>query len=171
MNGKGSAQRVSLYGMLIALAFVLSYIETLIPISLGIQGVKLGLANLVTMTGLYTIGIKGTVVISLIRILLVGFTFSNLFAVFYSLGGLALSLLAMAVCKKFRLFGTVGVSIMGGVAHNIGQLLVAAFVVRQAGVFYYLPVLLVAGTLAGLVIGILGNMMIERIRYYLKKLQ
>lgn len=171
MNGKGSAQRASLYGMLIALAFVLSYIETLIPISLGIQGVKLGLANLVTMTGLYTIGIKGTVEISLIRILLVGFTFSNLFAVFYSLGGLALSLLAMAVCKKFRLFGTVGVSIMGGVAHNIGQLLVAAFVVRQAGVFYYLPVLLVAGTLAGLVIGILGNMMIERIRYYLKKLQ
>lgn len=171
MDRRGTAQKASLYGMLIALAFVLSYIETLIPISLGIQGVKLGLANLVTMTGLYTIGTKGTVVISLIRILLVGFTFSNLFAVFYSLGGLVLSLLIMAVCKRYRLFGTVGVSIMGGVAHNIGQLCVAAFVVRQAGVFYYLPVLLVAGSLAGLVIGILGNMMIERIRYYLRKLQ
>lgn len=171
MKGKKSAQMASLYGMLIALAFVLSFVETLIPISLGIPGVKLGLANLVTMVGLYTIGTKGTVVVSLIRILLVGFTFSNLFAVFYSLGGFVLSILIMILCKKYKWLGTIGISIAGGVAHNIGQICVAAYVVRQAGVFYYLPMLLIAGTAAGLVIGILGNMIIDRIGTYLRKMQ
>lgn len=171
MKGKKSAQMASLYGMLIALAFVLSFVETLIPISLGIPGVKLGLANLVTMVGLYTIGTKGTIVVSFIRILLVGFTFSNLFAVFYSLGGFVLSILIMVLCKKYKWFGTIGISIAGGVAHNIGQICVAAYVVRQAGVFYYLPMLLIAGTAAGLVIGILGNMIIDRIGNYLRKMQ
>jgi heptaprenyl diphosphate synthase len=171
MKGKKSAQMSALYGMLIALAFVLSFVETLIPISLGIPGVKLGLANLVTMVGLYTIGTKGTVIVSLLRIILVGFTFSNLFAVLYSLGGFVLSILVMILCKKHKWFGTIGISIAGGVAHNIGQICVAAYVVKQAGVFFYLPMLLIAGTVAGLIIGLLGNMIINRISSYLKKMQ
>ena len=171
MKGKKSAQMASLYGMLIALAFVLSFVETLIPISLGIPGVKLGLANLVTIVGLSTIGTKGTIAVAFLRILLVGFTFSNLFAVFYSLGGFFFSIMMMILCKKYKWFGTIGISVAGGVAHNIGQLCVAAYVVRQTGVFYYLPMLLIAGTAAGLVIGLLGNMMIERIGIYLKKVQ
>ena len=170
MNKNKSAYIAALYGMLIALAFVLSFVESLIPISLGIPGVKLGLANLVTVVGLYTVGTTGTVVISLIRIVLTGFTFGNLFAMLYSLAGWGLSLLIMVVCKKKNWFSTVGISILGGIGHNIGQITVAAYVVKQAGVFFYLPMLLIAGTVAGLVIGILGSMIINRIKEVIKKL-
>ena len=170
MRTNKPAHMASLYGMLIALSFVLSFVESLIPISMGIPGVKLGLANLVTVVGLFTVGIRGTVVVSLLRIVLVGFTFGNLFAMFYSLGGWALSLLFMVLCRKRKWFGATGTSILGGISHNIGQLCVAAFVVQQAGVFFYLPMLLLAGTAAGLVIGILGGMIIGRISFFIKKL-
>ena len=170
MNKNKSAYIAALYGMLIALAFVLSFVESLIPISLGIPGVKLGLANLVTVVGLYTVGTTGTVVISLIRIVVTGFTFGILFAMLYSLAGWGLSLLIMVVCKKKNWFSTVGISILGGIGHNIGQITVAAYVVKQAGVFFYLPMLLIAGTVAGLVIGILGSMIINRIKEVIKKL-
>lgn len=170
MNKKKSAHMAALYGMLIALAFVLSFVESLIPISLGIPGVKLGLANLVTVVGLYTVGTTGTVVVSLLRIVLTGFTFGNLFAMLYSLAGWGLSIVIMILCKKKKWFGTSGISILGGIGHNIGQITVAAFVVKQAGVFFYLPMLLIAGTAAGLVIGILGSMIITRIRIVIKKL-
>ncbi|MBE5988430.1 heptaprenyl diphosphate synthase [Lacrimispora xylanisolvens] len=170
MNKKKSAHMAALYGMLIALAFVLSFVESLIPISLGIPGVKLGLANLVTVVGLYTVGTTGTIVVSLLRIVLTGFTFGNLFAMLYSLAGWGLSIVIMILCKKKKWFGTSGISILGGIGHNIGQITVAAFVVKQAGVFFYLPMLLIAGTAAGLVIGILGSMIITRIRIVIKKL-
>ncbi|MBE5975886.1 Gx transporter family protein [Lacrimispora xylanisolvens] len=170
MNKKKSAHMAALYGMLIALAFVLSFVESLIPISLGIPGVKLGLANLVTVVGLYTVGTTGTVVVSLLRIVLTGFTFGNLFAMLYSLAGWGLSIVIMILCKKKKWFGTSGISILGGIGHNIGQITVAAFVVKQAGVFFYLPMLLIAGTAAGLVIGILGAMIISRIKIVIKKL-
>lgn len=170
MNKKKSAHMAALYGMLIALALVLSFVESLIPISLGIPGVKLGLANLVTVVGLYTVGTTGTIVVSLLRIVLTGFTFGNLFAMLYSLAGWGLSIVIMILCKKKKWFGTSGISILGGIGHNIGQITVAAFVVKQAGVFFYLPMLLIAGTAAGLVIGILGSMIITRIRIVIKKL-
>ena len=109
--------------------------------------------------------------VAFVRIILTGFTFSNLFAVFYSLAGFFLSIVVMIVLKKKKWLGTVGISIAGGVAHNIGQICMAAWIVKQAGVFYYLPVLLAAGTAAGLVIGILGNLIVVRVSQYLKKLQ
>ena len=160
---KKSEKRVALFGLLIALAFVLGYVEALIPVYLGAPGVKLGLANLVTMIALYCMGVKAAAVISVVRIFLSGFTFGPPSAILFSLAGAALSLSVMAVCKRFRLFGMVGVSILGGVAHNIGQFLMAAYVVHTFGVFSYLPVLLAAGTVAGALIGLLGGMVIERI--------
>ena len=159
MTGKteqSPAHKTALYGMLIALAFVLSFVETLIPISLGVPGVKLGLANLVTVVGL--------------RIVLVAFTFGNVFSMMYSFGGWALSILLMILCKKREWFSSVGISVIGGVGHNIGQLCVAALVVKQAGVFVYLPVLLIAGTAAGLVIGLVGGLIVERLPRFIKKL-
>lgn len=164
MNRKDKAVFVAKYGMLIALAFVLSFVETLAPVSMVAPGIKLGLANLVVIVGLYTIGIKGTIAVSIIRIVLVGFTFGNLFSMFYSLAGGALSLLCMILARKANCFSTVGVSIIGGVGHNIGQITIAAFVVQQAGVFYYLPYLLIAGTAAGMVIGVIGGMIVKRIQ-------
>ena len=157
------------YGMLIALAFVFSYIENLIPVNLGVPGVKLGLANLVTVVGLYTIGIPGTAAVSLVRVVLVGYTFGNLSSMLYSLGGALLSLALMAICRKLGWFTPVGVSIIGGVGHNIGQLAVASLVVENGAVFSYLPVLLLAGTGAGAAIGILGGIIAGRIGRFVEK--
>lgn len=155
------AKKTAYYGMFIALAFVLSYIEILIPFSLGIPGVKLGLANLVVLMTLYAMGEKDSFVISCVRIILVGFTFGNMAAIFYSLAGGLLSWLIMCACKRMKLFSMVGVSIAGGIAHNIGQIIVAALILDTLNLVYYLPVLLVAGTIMGFLIGILGSFLIK----------
>lgn len=139
-----------------------SYVETLIPISLGVPGAKIGLANLVTIVVLFIMGWKDAVVISFIRIVLSGFLFGNLFAIFYSMAGAILSMLVMLLLKKTG-FGTVGISAAGGVAHNVGQIAFAAFIVQNSHLFYYLPMLLFVGTGAGILIGILGGKVIERL--------
>ncbi len=163
-EGRNKGRKTALYGMLIGLAFIFSYVEAMIPMPIPVPGVKLGLANLVNVVGLYTIGLAGTVVIALVRIVLVGFTFGNMFSMLYGLAGGVVSLAAMIAGKKCPCFGTVGVSILGGIFHNIGQLGIAAFVVRTTGVFSYLPVLLAAGVITGMIIGLLGGLVIERIR-------
>ncbi|MCD8081972.1 MAG: Gx transporter family protein [Clostridiales bacterium] len=161
-DGHG-ARAAALYGMLIALAFIFSYIESLFPMPVPIPGVKLGLANLVNVVGLYTVGAAGTAAVSLLRIVMVGFTFSNPGSMLYSLSGGVLSLLVMILMKKTGGFGKVGVSVMGGIFHNIGQLGMAALITNTVGIFSYLPVLLVAGVITGAVIGLVGGLVVERI--------
>ena len=168
--GHHTARAVALYGLLIALAFIFSYIEALIPMPVPVPGVKLGLANLVNVVGLYTVGIVGTAAVSLIRIVLVGFTFSNPASMMYSLAGGFFSLAVMALAKKSGWFGKAGVSILGGIFHNIGQLTVAMYVTGTGGVFTYLPVLLVAGVITGGVVGLLGGMIVERISPIIRNL-
>ena len=163
------ARRVALYGMLTALAFILSYVESLVPVILGIPGVKLGLANLVVVIALYTLDLKGAFVISVVRIVLSGLTFGGLFSMLYSLAGGLLSFAVMAILSRKKLFGTVGVSVCGGVAHNIGQLLVAMAVLEAESVWYYFPVLLISGSVAGVLIGLLGGWMTGRVQDYLAK--
>ena len=156
-------KKVANYGVLVTLALVASYVETLIPISLGVPGAKIGLANLITIVALFLMGWKDAFAISIIRIVLAGFLFGNLFAIFYSLAGALLSLLIMMFLKKLE-FGTVAVSCAGGVAHNIGQISFAVLLVENSRLFYYLPVLLIAGVLAGIVIGIIGGELIKRLK-------
>lgn len=163
-----SAGNAALFGLLTALALVLGYVESLVPVYLGAPGVKLGLANLVTMVGLYCMGTKETALISAVRILLSGILFGPPSAILFGLAGTALSLTVMALVKRFRLFGMVGVSILGGVAHNIGQFLMAAFVVNTFGVFSYLPVLLTAGCAAGALIGLLGGILVGRVSRFFR---
>lgn len=163
------ARRVALYGMLTALAFILSYVESLVPVTVGIPGVKLGLANLVVVIALYTLDLKGAFVISAVRIVLSGLTFGGLFSMLYSLAGGLLSFAVMAILSRKKLFGTVGVSVCGGVAHNIGQLLVAMAVLETESVWYYFPVLLISGSVAGVLIGLLGGWMTGRVQDYLAK--
>lgn len=167
MDWQKKAKLVAEYGMLIALACVLSYTEALIPLPLP-TGVKLGLANLVTLVALYTVGGSGAAMISLVRIILVGFTFGNMGSVLYALAGSVFSLLIMILAKKTGWFSQVGVSVLGGVFHNIGQLTVAALVTETGGVFVYLPFLLVGGVMAGVLIGILGGIMVERVQKIMK---
>lgn len=166
-NRVSPAVQAALYGILISLAFIFSYIESLFPLSLAVPGIKLGLANLVAVVGLYTIGIPGTVAVSLVRIVLSSLMFGAGFSsMMYGLAGGALSLMVMIICKQCRLFSHVGVSILGGAAHNLGQLIVAALVL-DASVFIYFPALLAAGTIAGACVGILGGIITGRIKKYI----
>lgn len=143
-------------GLLVALAFIFSYIETLIPINLGIPGAKIGLANLVIIVALYTIGTKNAFILSVVRIVLVGFTFGNLSSMFYSLAGGMLSFLVMVAAKKTNKLSMTGVSVLGAVFHNVGQIIVAIFVVRTMEIIYYLPLLMLFGIVAGILIGVLA---------------
>ena len=157
------AKKTALGGMLVALAFVFSYIETLIPVNLGIPGAKLGLANLVVMVALYTLGAKEAFALSMVRILLTGFTFSSAAAMLYSFAGGILSYIVMVLEKKTGRLSVTGVSVLGGIFHNVGQILVAMWVLDTATLIYYLPVLAITGVASGTVIGLLAVMVIRRI--------
>lgn len=163
MKKKSSAQRVALYGVLIALAMVLSYVEMLIPLPVGIPGVKPGLANLVVFLALYTMTAREAFLISMVRILLVSITFGNGSAFLYSMAGGILSFLVMWSFQKKDFLLPAGVSIAGGIAHNVGQLLMAAVILENGAVFTYFPVLLAAGCITGGIIGFLGEQIRKRI--------
>ncbi len=157
--------RAAYFGVFTALALILSYVELLIPINFGIPGAKLGLANLVIVVVLYRNGWKEAFLLSVVRIVLAGFMFTNLFSILYSLAGGILSLGVMSLLKWENIFSVTGVSIAGGVSHNVGQLLVAMAVVETYQVGWYLPALLIAGVLTGLLIGILSAGILKRIRF------
>ena len=157
-------KKIAVYGLLIALAFIFSYIESLIPIPFAVPGMKLGLANLVVITALYAMGTKEAFVLSIIRILLVGLTFRDPSTIAFSLAGGFLSWLLMVIFKKTKLFGMMGISIIGGVSHNVGQILVAMVYVDNARLIFYLPFLLVSGVVTGAMIGILGAMIVKRLK-------
>ncbi len=155
--------KVAYMGVFLALALICSYVESLIPISFGIPGVKLGLTNIVVVLMLYCIGAKEALAVSVCRIVLAGFLFGNLFSILYSLAGGLLSFLIMWAVKRTGKLGILPVSVCGGIFHNIGQLAVAALVVENYNVFYYLPVLLLAGAATGLAIGVVAQELIIRI--------
>ena len=136
------AKKVSLYGILVSLAFIASYIEVLIPFNFHIPGMKLGLANIVVLAALYTGGAKAGITVSIIRIILVGLTFGNPYSAIYGLSGGVLSLVVMIFLKRTDFFGMMGVSMAGGVAHNIGQLACAMILLKLPAVFTYLSYLI-----------------------------
>ena len=156
-------RQITTMGMLIALAMVLGFVETLIPINLGIPGMKLGLANIVVVIALFLFDIKTAVVVSILRIILIAMTFGNMSMMFYSIAGASLSLLSMIVISKIKSFSLISVSIVGGIMHNVGQIICAAFVVRTNGVFTYLPVLMIAGLVSGALIGIVAGLISVRL--------
>lgn len=151
-------------GLFLALALILSYVESLIPFSFGIPGIKLGLPNLIIVLLLYWGGASQAVLVNLLRIILSGFLFSNFYAIVYALSGAVCSFCAMLLGKKAGVFSVVGVSVLGGVFHNIGQILVAMAVVETFYVGYYIPFLIVAGTVTGAVLGIAAMELIPYLR-------
>lgn len=160
---KNKRGRVAVFGVFTALALIFSYVELLIPINFGIPGAKLGLANLVIIIVLYKSDWKEALLLSVVRIVLAGFLFGNLFGILYSLAGGILSLAVMAFLKRSGAFSIIGVSMAGGVSHNVGQLIMAMLVVETYAVGYYLPVLLIAGLITGTLIGIAGREMLKRL--------
>lgn len=151
------AKKVAYSAMLVALAMIFSYVEALIPFSFGIPGIKLGLANLVVVIGLFFLKPGQVFGILIARIVLLAFLFGNMASLLYSLSGGILSFCVMLLLKKCKGFSITGISMAGGVSHNVGQLVVAACAVENIHVFYYMPALLVAGLITGMLIGIVGQ--------------
>ena len=154
MKRNTPASRVAFCGMMTAFAIVLGYVEYQIPFTVGIYGIKLGLANLSILALLYLTDTKSAFLVHLARILLCGLLFGNGVSILYSLCGGLFSFLCMALLKRWSALGTVGISICGGVTHNVAQLAAAILLVEELRIVLYLPVLLIAGTLAGLLVGL-----------------
>ena len=155
--------RVAYFGVFTALALIFSYVETLIPINFGIPGIKLGLANLIIIIALYKMRVKEAYALSVVRVVLSGFMFGNLFSIIYSLAGGLLSLNVMALLKKTDKFSLFGISMAGGVFHNVGQLIVAILVMENLNIAYYMPVLLISGLITGFMIGLVAGEMLKRL--------
>lgn len=160
-----SSRRLARYALLTALAMALSWLESLVPLA-GVvpPGVKLGLTNLVVIFALYRMSLRDAAAISLIRVVLVAFTFGNSYSFAYSLAGAALSLAVMALLKRSGKFSLLGISVAGAVSHNIAQVLVAMAVMETSRLAWYLPVLLVSGIAAGVCVGAAGALIVKRIR-------
>lgn len=154
-------KKVAVCGVLVALAMIFSYIEVLIPFNFGVPGMKLGLANLVIVIGFYFLKPKEVLLISLVRIFLMGYMFGNGMSIIYSLAGGMLSFVVMLMLKKFVDLSIIGISIAGGVFHNVGQLAAAAGVLHNTAVFYYFPALLISGVVTGFLIGILSKRVVR----------
>lgn len=151
--------------MCIALSMILSFVESQIPPLTIVPGMKLGLSNLVTVFMLYRIGAVETVIVSILRVILSGILFGSPVSMIYALSGAAVSLIGMILLKKLGKFATVTISVVGGVLHNIGQIATACFIMDTAQIIYYLPVLMISGTVAGCLIGIVAAMILKRLEH------
>lgn len=162
---KHSARTVATLGLCTAIAMVLAWLESqLPPLAVAVPGIKLGLPNIAIIFILYRFGWKEAAAVSFVRIVAVSFLFGNVPTLLYSLAGGFLSLLGMVLLKKTNLLSTVGVSVAGGVLHNVGQILMAMLIMSTAGLGYYLIVLCVTGIVSGVFVGLCGSFAVKRIR-------
>lgn len=158
-------KQVAILGVLTSLALVFSYLESLLPpISTAAPGIKMGLPNIIIIFILYKFGLKEASIISILRVFIVSIImFGNVLTLAYSVAGAVLSLSLMALLKKLDWFSVVGVSIVGGISHNLGQILVAIFLFKTVQIGYYMIVLTITGTIAGVIIGFIGSILIKKL--------
>ena len=164
---KLDTRKMTTLALLISVAMILSYIESLVPAFVAVPGMKLGLSNIATVFALYTLGWPAAIAVSLVRVCLSALLFGNIPSLIFSLAGAVLALASMILLSKLNLFSSVGVSVVGAVCHNIGQVAAAVIVMETLGVAYYVIPLLLSGTVAGIVIGIISGILVERIKKYL----
>lgn len=164
-----NTKKIATLGVIASFGAILSYIEAIISFGIFIPGVKLGLANIAVVIALYIYGYKDALIINIVRIVVVGLIFGNLFSISFSIAGALISYIVMALLKKVDIFSTIGVSVAGGVAHNVGQLLIATLIIESYSVINYLPVLMLAGIICGLIIGIVSHMVIKYLSVILGK--
>lgn len=164
---RNKTKKVALLGILTSVALILSYIEAILPpIWSAVPGIKMGFPNIVIIFILYRFGVKQAAIVSFIRIFIVALLFGNVMTLAYSCAGAFLSIVLMAIIKKSNAFSVVGTSIVGGVAHNLGQIIVAIFLFDTVQIGYYMAVLAVTGTIAGVFIGIAGAFLLKRLEKY-----
>lgn len=154
---------ISTVAMASTLALILSYIESLVPLSFAVPGIKMGLANIAIVFVLYRLGEKEAIAVSLIRLFWAAVLFGSFMTFLYSLAGAALSMTVMIILKRSGKFSAVGVSVAGGITHNAGQIIAAVLLMETAQIAYYLPVLVVSGTVTGVIIGIVSALLINKI--------
>ena len=164
---KLDTKRMTTLALLVSVAMILSYIESLLPAFVAVPGVKLGLSNIATVFALYTLGWPAAITVSAVRVLLSSLLFGNIPSLAFSIAGAALALAAMIPLSRINFFSETGVSVVGAVCHNIGQVTAAVIVMETLGVAYYILPLLVTGTLAGVVIGIASGALIKRIKKHI----
>lgn len=157
-------RKITVMALTVALAMILSFVESQIPAFVAIPGVKMGLANIAVVFALYKLGWKEAILVSLIRVFLVSLLFGTGASLFYSVAGAVLSLIGMIGLRATRLFSSVAVSVAGGVLHNVGQIGMACLLLETDVLRYYLPFLALSGILAGVVIGVVAAIMVKRIR-------
>lgn len=162
MNNK--TRKLTTLAMIVSLALILSFIESRIPAFVAIPGVKVGLANIAVIFTLYKLGEKEAILISAVRILLVSVLFGNAVSLIYSLAGATLSFIAMFLLKKYTSLSETTVSVAGGVMHNVGQIATASIMLSTNVVVYYLPFLILSGTIAGIAVGIAAALLIKRVK-------
>ena len=157
-------RKTAYLGLFAAVAIIFGYVESLVPVFTGIPGIKLGLANLAVLFILDRYSFKEAALVSVVRILVIGFMFGNLASIMYSLAGGLLSLAVMLILKKTDKLSILAVSVLGGICHNIGQLIVAILVVENLKLIFYVPVLLISGFVTGLLIGIVSRVILPAVR-------
>ena len=157
-------KKLTMYALLVALAMILSYLESLVPLSFAVTGIKMGLPNIVIVFALYKLGFKAAGCISLIRVVLVSILFGNVMSMIYSLAGAVLSLAVMWLLRRIGKFSSVGVSVAGALGHNVGQVATAIVLLETGGLVYYLAPLCISGTIAGVIIGIAGGIVVKRVK-------
>lgn len=163
-RARGAAERVAEIGVLTGLALVLSLVERMFPPPVSLApGIKLGLANVVVLILLYGRGVREALTANGIRVLMMGLIFTSPQTLLYSAVGAALSFLVMVLLGRLGCFSILGVSVAGAVFHNLGQLLMAAWIVRTPALFAYLPVLLAAGVVTGLLMGLVARSVLRHL--------
>ena len=163
MDSGMDTRRIALTGVLVSLAMVLSYLESLFPAFIAVPGIRIGLANIAIVFALYRLGFRTALGISVFRVVLSALLFGSLISMAYSLSGALISLVMMALLKRTGLFGTVGVSVVGGVSHNLGQIAFACLILQTKAIAYYAPVLILSGTASGVVVGLVSAAVITRL--------
>lgn len=156
--------KLTVLALVTALAMVLSFIESQIPAFVAVPGVKVGLANIAVVFALYKLGWKAAGAVSLVRVFTVSLLFGSVMSLFYSAAGAVLSLIAMVILKKTKRFSCIAVSVAGGVLHNVGQIAMACILLETNIIKYYLPVLILTGTVAGIVVGVAGGELVKRVK-------
>lgn len=156
-------KQIALYGLFISLAAILGYLESFIPMPFYLPGMKLGLSNIIILLSMYLIKPSSGITINAVRIVILAFTFGNLFGMAYSFAGAFLSFVLMALAMKKNYFSPMGVSMLGGCFHNLGQLLMALFLVNNLNLMYYLPILIVGGVVTGIINGLIMKEIYKRV--------
>lgn len=161
---KGKIKKIAFLGLMSSLALVLSYAESLLPPILpAIPGIKMGLPNIVIICTLYKFGIREAISVSFVRLLCVALLFGNGMTLIYSICGASLSLALMWIFKRFNLFTMIGVSVIGGISHNAGQILAAIFLLKTTKIGYYMIILAITGTISGILVGLAGSIFTKRL--------